>query len=291
MATLKEVQKVELDMLKAVAQVCDRYQIDYYLAFGTMLGAVRHKGFIPWDDDIDIYVKQKDIKKLKKACIKELPDKYFWQDQQTDRSIPQLYKKIRNKNTLMYGSRTNPETEKKKQTQQGIWIDIMPMFRSAKNEKLFDLQIRLMVQCQFLVFEQRKLCVIHGSNLISTYYMKLRELLFYRPLTRILFTAMMLLQSKKSHQWLHFGFYSIGYRNEFHKVKQIAEDNLISDEVLSSKSLYDFEGERLYGFTDYDTYLKKTYGDNYMTPIRHSHVDDYSNVIINDSELWDTAIK
>ena len=285
MATLKEVQKVELDMLKAVAQVCNRHQIDYYLAFGTMLGAVRHKGFIPWDDDIDIYVKQKDIKKLKKACIKELPEKYFWQDQQTDRSVPQLYKKIRNKNTLMYGSRTDPETEKKKQTQQGIWIDIMPMFRAANNEKLFDLQIKLMIQCQYLVFEQRKLRVIHGNNPISTLYMKLRELLLYRPLTTFLFNGMMMLQSKKSHQWHHFGFYSIGYRNDYNMVKQIAKDNLISDEVLSSKSLYDFEDTRLYGFTDYDTYLKKTYGDTYMMPIRRSHVDDYSNIIINDLEL------
>ncbi|MBO4893780.1 MAG: LicD family protein [Clostridia bacterium] len=285
MPTIKDVQKVELDILKAVVQVCDKHNIDYYLAFGTMLGAVRHKGFIPWDDDIDIYVMQKDMRRLKKACLKELPKKYFWQDQQTDRSVPQLYKKVRNINTEMYGSRTDPEVEKRKENQQGIWIDIMPLFRAAKSKKLYNLQIKLMIQYQFAVIEQRKLHLIKGKNLISTFYMKLRELFFYRPVASIIFAVMLLLQSKKSHQWLHFGLHSIIYRTEFETVEKIATDNLLSDDIVSKKAYYDFEGERFSGFADYNSYLVQSYGPDYMTPIKRSHVENYDNVIIKDTEL------
>lgn len=61
--SIDECRKIEVDILKYVASVCDQNSIPYYMGYGTMLGAIRHKGFIPWDDDIDIFLKRSDYEK------------------------------------------------------------------------------------------------------------------------------------------------------------------------------------------------------------------------------------
>lgn len=74
---MKKAWAVELEVLSQVSAVCDKYRIPYYAAYGTLLGAVRHKGFIPWDDDIDIILKRRDYIRLLQVLPKELPEGYF----------------------------------------------------------------------------------------------------------------------------------------------------------------------------------------------------------------------
>lgn len=74
--TLEKVQQVQAEILKDVLELCKKYGIDNFIIFGSALGVVRHKGFIPWDDDIDIGIFREDLPRFKRAVKKELSDKY-----------------------------------------------------------------------------------------------------------------------------------------------------------------------------------------------------------------------
>ncbi|MBD5555784.1 MAG: LicD family protein [Roseburia sp.] len=76
-AMMKRAWAVELEVLSQVGAVCKKYGIPYYAVYGSLLGAVRHKGYIPWDDDIDIALKREDYIRLLKLLPEELPEGYF----------------------------------------------------------------------------------------------------------------------------------------------------------------------------------------------------------------------
>jgi len=76
---MEELKAVELELLKSFIDCCNRLNLGYYLLGGSMLGAVRHKGFIPWDDDIDVAMKREDYEVFLRNAQKILPDYYFVQ--------------------------------------------------------------------------------------------------------------------------------------------------------------------------------------------------------------------
>lgn len=92
---LRKLQLVELEMLKDVTAFCDENNIKYWLDSGTLLGAVRHGGFIPWDDDIDISMDYHNYKKFLKLAPKGLPSKYFVQNFRTDPKVAIRWSRVR----------------------------------------------------------------------------------------------------------------------------------------------------------------------------------------------------
>ena len=90
---LKRVQETELEILKDFIDLCDRHDIDYFGVGGTAIGAVRHQGFIPWDDDIDIGFLRKDYDRFLALAKEELSDKYEVLNAIEDHNYPPPCKK------------------------------------------------------------------------------------------------------------------------------------------------------------------------------------------------------
>ena len=95
----KAVWKVLLDILETLIGICDRHGLQYSLIGGSLLGAMRHKGIIPWDDDIDIAMPRPDYEKLQQILPKELPPHLFMQTSATDFEYDITHVKIRDSRT------------------------------------------------------------------------------------------------------------------------------------------------------------------------------------------------
>jgi len=121
---LREAQLIMLDLLIEFDRVCSKYNLVYWLDFGTLLGAVRHKGFIPWDDDLDVAMPRDDYNKFLKIAVKELKSSTFVQTKETDESFFLHFARLRNRKSIYIEKH---EEGKEIKYHQGIYIDIFPV--------------------------------------------------------------------------------------------------------------------------------------------------------------------
>ena len=120
---LRDMQLAEWDILCHVARICERHDIPYWLDGGTLLGAVRHGGFIPWDDSIDVCMPYELFERFVKVAQKELPDHLFVQTPKTEPSLRQFMCKVRDLNTYM----VEPNDDFTQPYAKGLYINIFPM--------------------------------------------------------------------------------------------------------------------------------------------------------------------
>ena len=123
---LRKHQMRILDIMTEVDKICRRHNLKYWMCSGTLLGAVRHKGFIPWDDDIDIEMEISDYKKLLEILPKELPDWLALQTNDTDHGYFLTFAKVRDLHSRL-AEHGNPDRIFK---YQGVYIDIFPIEQS-----------------------------------------------------------------------------------------------------------------------------------------------------------------
>lgn len=117
-----ELRNCELALLRDFVRVCDENHLKYYLMYGSLLGAIRHGGFIPWDDDIDVVMPREDYERLKAIGGECFKQGFFFQTYETDRYYLNCYAKLRDVNTTFV--ETSVPSLK---MNQGIFLDIFPM--------------------------------------------------------------------------------------------------------------------------------------------------------------------
>ena len=128
---LKQIRRIELEIYHKLDEICKKYNLTYVSGFGTTLGAIRHKGFIPWDDDMDFLMPRRDYEKLVKVAVKELRgSNYEFLEPRTTKGYVMTFAKISRKDTTFIEG-----TDKHFIYHTGVYIDIFPMDYWPQNKK------------------------------------------------------------------------------------------------------------------------------------------------------------
>ncbi len=237
---LKKLHKVLIEILEVVVSVCETHNITYFLAEGTLLGAVRHHGIIPWDDDIDIAVPRKDYERLMKLLPEALPQGYYLQYTGNDRRYWLPFAKVRKMGTAFYETTWQGLSDK---TKQQIYIDIFPL-DEVKDQQLAKKQRLLVHRLSHIGYVK---CCNDKENILRYYAFKLLPMCFVQWLQKKVSRI-----QKNGHCYICFGS-AYG-----------AEKHFIDKEKYLPPKQQIFEGREYSVPADSEFVLRSIYGADYM---------------------------
>lgn len=251
---IEHYQKCCLIIANEIKRICEKHNIKYSLDGGTLLGAVRHKGFIPWDDDMDFGMLKEDYIKFLKICESELDEKFSLLNWDTDPDFPFYYSKIVLNNTHIVESFSSEHTK-----YDGIFVDIFPY------EKLpVDLNKRKQLKRKAWIYK-RILWVKKGYGKCIRNEGTKQKLKY--DISKITFSLVPYESVKrkyinllKPYEKLDYGKCCIGEID----VPETFLNNYTLDNCFNYLTEYDFNGNKYTGFENYNYYLTAKYGD-YMT--------------------------
>ena len=248
--SLREVQQLELAILIQFKSICDKLGLRFYLSGGTLLGAVRHKGFIPWDDDIDLAMPRPDYEKLV-AYSQQYQDSRFSFMFHTKNGVPLCYGKFFDTKTHIYTKYNAVDAC------PHLWIDIIPMDGLPEDESEVEkLYKKVKFYRQILLLCDAKFG--EGTSL----YRKFIKL-FIKPLAhlygkeRALHKLNSLAMLRKYESAPFAGAISWGLYGASERMKK---------DELEKTEYVDFEGEKFPSFGCWNTYLTRLYKDYMQLP-------------------------
>lgn len=251
---LKIIQKCQVVMLKRIAEVCDKHNLDYFLIYGTALGAIRHKGFIPWDDDIDIALLQKDYEKFLEIAQDELGDQYFVQTFETDPNYPMVIGKVR-----INGVDFVEDYLKNIDMNHGLFIDVFPFFNHPDDDKERELYLKEIRKVRKLYFLKsnpytNKEEIPFFKYLLKQTFKYFTSKILLAPFSRKkLYEKYMKLCNKYSDiQTNHVGVFSEKYSSTI-------------DEMFPPRKV-EFEGYEFKTFNKLEENMERIYGDYMKLP-------------------------
>lgn len=240
---LNELQKTELDLLIPVVEICRKLDLTYYLVCGSVLGAAKYQGFIPWDDDMDVGLPRPDYERFLQAAPALLPEGYFLQNYRTDPAFPHVFSKLRDSNTtLIEHSLAHLDMN------HGVCIDIFPLdgYPARKwEQKVFELRKK--------VYSWMQYCALgRGPDPKVEFRNRIFRLLGYHKRTAKTLAKMDRLYSRYategSEVWCNHGNWQgkLEYAPRWHYG--------VGTELI-------FEGLAVQVPENYDAYLTQKYGD------------------------------
>jgi lipopolysaccharide cholinephosphotransferase len=261
--TIRQAHLVMLRMLKVIDYICRKHGLRYWLCSGTLLGAVRHKGFIPWDDDLDISMLRDDYERFVSIAAEELPDDMMLQTLATDPNyhfLP-LPCKIRDRKSFTLSPGYEDD-----ECEKGLFVDVFPVDRFhtaplplALEKTVKDYNTLLCKMWQSVYFPEslfrRTLAWLHPLfHFLLLRYGKLSRKLIARN------------RKLDNHCMLGAGFDTMWKR--YYRY----------DDIYPLIEL-EFEGSRFFAPHNPDVYLKAIYGDDYMTPPPESKRIQHASVL------------
>ncbi|SEK88910.1 LicD family protein [Ruminococcus albus] len=259
MDKLKQLQQVELGILRDVIEICNRHKLRYYMLGGTLLGAVRHKGFIPWDDDIDIGMPRPDYDKFIRIAAEELKSPYdIYTTNNGKGEYSYYYARVVNKKTRLLRKMSQKEVK------IPVWIDVFPLDGVPNDNKVVDKWLKK-CRFRFRIFNYSQYSYFvnlsrkHDNDNFFTktfrylfYYLRIENLISTKWAWRRLDNLLKAYDYDECDSLINFcGAW--GVREMFSK------------SIYGKGKLYKFEDMELIGPENYDFVLSQMYGD-YMTP-------------------------
>ena len=242
--TLAELKETELNILKTFDKICRKNNLEYSLAFGTMIGAIRHHGFIPWDDDIDVCMKRDDYEKL--LSLKYSDENFEIKNYRYTKGYYYPFSKMVDKNTILY-------EPWRCDTNMGVYIDIFPLdsFDAETVSKQEEIIKKVNIRSTAAYLMGHK--VSHHKQFSLRYFLKALFLIITMP-------------CKKSIIGIVDSFcknYDNG--NYCGSLLQFYNNPFIKSQFFEKLINVEFEDIEAPVYAEYDAILTHIYGD-YMTP-------------------------
>lgn len=268
--TTKFLQNIELDMVREFVRICEKYNLDYFMAGGTFLGAVRHKGFIPWDDDIDLGMYRSDYDKFLKIAETELSYPYKIQTYKNTETHHYYFSHIVD---LRYKVRRLGSLDKR---EEYVWIDIFPYdgLPDGVHGNLFYLKLLFYRFCYHMAYFDR-------VNIART-----DRAAWQKIILKILLCIHNILKFDKN-KWrnkIDKNLKSVDINNckrimSFMGVKLQKEimPRVVYDELIE----YEFEGIKLKGPENFDKVLSQMYGDYMELPPENKRISHPMEICID----------
>ena len=242
---LQNLHLIELEMLIEVDRICHKNKIEYSLDGGTLLGAIRHKGFIPWDDDLDVMFTHENYEKFYEACKKDLDtSRFFFQDFRTDSNYRWGYGKIRRLNTEY----VKKGQEKMKQ-KTGVCIDVFDYQNLPDNEDEKKRYKRKMFCIRKIMYSD--IGKYAADKLYMRMWYKICNIIPIGIVQKQRLSELNKLNNMKTHKMSCEMFPTPRKKDG------------ISSSVFEDYIEVEFEGMKFMAVKDFDQYLKISYG-NYM---------------------------
>lgn len=253
MKQLRKLQLTQLKILEEVHMICQKYDIKYYLIGGTLLGAVRHKGFIPWDTDIDIAMKRDDYERFANICLNKLTNNFSYIYYKNQKKYYSPHAKVCLNDTMLIYSN---KTKNLKHENKCIYIDVFPLDNVPFDKKKQKKQRKLLKTIKKIRYY--KMGTIYKKGLMYSIGKYLLKFLFYIIPSKLLNKLEDQIMKKYNKE---DSTHIANMASHYDYYKQVMDKN-----IYGKPQLIEFEGKLFYAPEKTHEYLVKIYGDYMKIP-------------------------